>query len=382
MMLWNTYVFQDCVYVVLCIITVMLEVLFLVTISLQLFHKIREYKIFLKLPSFELCNIDKQKQLYNFKTIITNYSLAICILSLELVILISAFIPILSMEHTKYTPELSERMEHFSPNCTFVQSIGDYYKHPAARVVLIVGVVLGCTLFVLISLLTTFLKKRYYVHPIRASLIRYTVWWCIQVIILLSCCVPYLFPFISIIGPSLLLINWIYLIRESRQLAYILRARIRDIVNYEWDPVLYKKSRSAYKLYVVFSILYIISMFMQIIVVTGYMFQVLIAVLTFNQCTVDIIYGFHLPFKLSHEVQNHISANLHYFSNYISPVITWFWFLSVIFPFLSYLIWKCSSRIIRNRNTPIRYTPVYEGYKGNPKRLLLKVHRRKHFFHF
>ena len=176
-------IFQVIVYFVLCMITIMLEILFLVTISLQLIHKVREYKQFLKLPSFELYNIDKQKQIYNFKTIIINYSLAICILSIELIILICTIVPILSMEHTKYTPELSERMEHFSPNCTFVRSIGDYYKHPAARVVLIVGVGLGCTLFVLISLLTTFLKKSYYVHSIRASLIRYTVWWCIQVII-------------------------------------------------------------------------------------------------------------------------------------------------------------------------------------------------------
>ena len=174
-----------------------------------------------------------------------------------LYILIS--IPLIN--YTTQHPKVRKRVESLTPNCSVHPSIGLYYYYPVARLVPVFVVILFCTLFTLVSILTTFLKKRYHVHPIRNSLIRYAAWWAFQVFLLLSCCILYIFPLLYIIGPSLLLINYFYLIRESRRLAYILRARISDIVNYEWDPVRYKPSKLAYRIYVIFNILYIVSIF-------------------------------------------------------------------------------------------------------------------------
>ena len=377
-------VLQFSVNVVLGTTLILLEFYFIILVSLKLFRKVNEYKHFLKLSSYEylLNNIDKRKQIYNFKTVIMNYSLAICILSIEMTGIIYSLVFVLTFDYTTDNPEVEKRVEQLSPNCTVNRHIGYYYNYWIARLMLTFAVVLICTLFTLISLLTTFLKKRYYTHPVRGSLIRYTVWWCIQVIMLLPCSILYLFPFLFIICPSLLFINWFYLVRESRQLARILMARIRDIVNFEWDPVLYKKSRSAYKLYVVFSILYLISMLMQIFLVVECLSQSLIKILTTNQCIIKIIYGYNLQIEISYHANAKISDFLHYSTYNISPIIACVYFISMILPLLSYLIWGCSSKCIMNRNTPIRYTPVYEGYKGNTARLLLKVHRRKHFFHF
>ena len=340
-----------------CITFLLIEMYFILFVSLQLSRKVNNYRKFLQLSTYEcvLNNIDKHKQIYNFKTVIMNYTLAFCILSIEMINLIYTLVSLPLVNRATQRPDVRKRMEQLSPNCTVDRHIGYYYYYPASRLSLIAVIILACTQFTLISLLTTFLKKRYYVHPIHASLIRYTVWWCIQAIILLSCCVLYLFPFISIIGPSLLLINWFHLIRESRQLGYILRARIRDIVNYEWDPVLYKKSRSAYKLYVVFSILYILSMLMLIVVVTGLFSKTFITSLALDPCIFNIIYGLNLPIELSYYAKTKISSFFHYFSFYISPIITWFWFLSVIFPFLAYVIGRCSSKIIQNRNAILQY---------------------------
>ena len=120
-------------------------------------------------------------------------------------------------------------------------------------------------------------------------------------------------------------------------------------------------------------------MFIQIFLVIEYLAQDFIKLVTLDQCLFSIVYGLKFPIKLSENLKEHISSTLHYFSHYISPVITWASLVSVIFPLLAYLIWKCSSKIIKNRMTPIRYTPVYEGYNGNTRKLLLKVHSRKHF---
>ena len=377
-------VLQVSVDVVLGTTLILLQFYFIIFVSLQLFRKVNEYIHFLKLSSYEylLNNIDKHKQIYNFKTVIMNYSLAICMLSIEMTGIIYSLVFMVTFDYTTDHPEVEKRVEQLSPNCTVNRHIGYYYNYWTARLMLTIVIILICTLFTLISLLTTFLKKRYYTHPIRGSLIRYTVWWCIQVIMVLPCSIIYLFPFLLIISPPLLFINWFYLVRESRQLARILMARIRDIVNFEWDPVLYKKSRSAYKLYVVFSILYLISILMQIVIVVECLSQYLIKILTTDQCIIKIIYGFNLQIEMSYHANAKISAFLHYFTYNITPIIAWVYFISMIFPLLSYLIWGCSSKCIMNRNTPIRYTPVYEGYKGNHSRLLLKVHRRKHFFHF
>ena len=247
-MVATVYLIQDCIYFILFILITVLETYYLIVISSQLVRKLSDYRRFAKLSRYELHRIDKYKQLYNFKTVIINYVLVIGILSLELMGIVYMYSSITLVNYTTQHSEVRKIVEKLSPNCSVHSSNGYYYYYPAARLIPISIIIQNCSLLTLISFLTTFLKKRYYVHPIRNSLIRYIAWWCIQVVMLLSCCIVYLFPLLFIVCLCLLLINWFHLIRESRQLAYILKARISDIVNYEWDPVHYKQSRSAYRL--------------------------------------------------------------------------------------------------------------------------------------
>ena len=121
-------------------------------------------------------------------------------------------------------------------------------------------------------------------------------------------------------------------------------------------------------------------MFIQIFLVIEYLAQDFIKLVTLDQCLFSIVYGLKFPIKLSENLKEYISSTLQYFSQYISPVITWVSLISVIFPLLAYLIWKCSSKIIKNRMTPIRYTPVQGFIQAYATRMEARIFERIFFY--
>ncbi|KAI6660240.1 hypothetical protein LOD99_10438 [Oopsacas minuta] len=239
-----------------------------------------------------------------------------------------------------------------------------------------------CSLITLISILTTFLKKRYYVHSIRTSLIRYAVCWCIEVIVLLACCTVYTLPLLFILAPSLAFINWVYFVYESKQLVYILKARIRDIVNYEWDRMHYKESRHSYKMYVVFSIIYSFALLNMIIVLALDLARLFIRLVLLDECYFQVVYKYKFDLQLSQNSIQKVSYWTHKFELYILPFISYFSFSTVLFPFIAIVVWNTMTECIKNRTTPIRYTPVYGGSNRDYGRLRLKAHRREPLFSF
>ena len=259
------FVLEDIIYIILSMIFLVSQVYYIVLISKQSVIKLREFRKCSRLNSHEINTIVKFNLLYNHKTTIIKCLFIIGILSFEIItwcyVLVYHSVFNTNIKHKS----VINKVHMISPNCSVHPRMGFYYHYPASRLIPILMAIMLCTLINLISLLTTFLKKRYYVHPFRTSLIRYIVWWSFQAIILLACCTIYTLPILFILSPSLALVNWFYLIYESKQLAYILRARISDILNYEWDQVHYKQSRQTYRLYVVFTILYVTAMLTLII---------------------------------------------------------------------------------------------------------------------
>ena len=235
-----------------------------------------------------------------------------------------------------------------------------------------------CSLIILVSVLTTFLKKRYYTHPFTPSLLRYTCWWCIQVFLLSACSTIYTLHLLFILFPIFAFINWIYLIYESKQFVYILKSRIRDIVNYEWDRVHYKQSRDAYRMYVVFSVLYIITLFLFILVLSVDFWLHLIRLVFLDECFFQTVYKFKFDLHLSENFKHTVSQRANHLETYILPWFLFISFASLVLPFFVNSIWNRLRGCIKKRTTPIRYTPVYEQYDGH-YRLILKAHRRKLF---
>ena len=368
------YQVEDIIYVIIAFIFLSLQVYYIVVISKQFIRKLREFKKCSRLTSLDINGIVKSHLLYNHKTILVKYVFIIGILSFEIILWSYVFIYHISFSTIVKFENVEKKVHMISSICSVHPRLWLYYHHPVSRFLPIIMVIMLCTLISLLSLLTTFLKKRYYVHPIRTSIIRYAVWWSFQVIILLACCTIYTFPILFILGSSLPLVNWFYLIYESKQLAYILRARIRDILYYEWDKVHYKQSKQAYRLYVVFTFLYITAMFTLILSMLGDFAKPFIRLVFLDQCYFETVYQFNFPLQVSNNTRKEVSKWTINFETYILPTVRYFSFILILSPFFLHGIWRCLTQCIRNRVTPIRYTPVYEGRNG---KMILKVHRRK-----
>ena len=263
------FVLQDFLTVIIPLLSLIFQTYYIIITAKQFVNTLKQYKKTSKLDSFQINAFVKYKLLYNQKTIPIKSLFIIAIISFEIVTLIYIFTARTIFNKNIKHPYVKDRVDMISLNCSVQQKLGYFYHYPAS--ILLYNVIPGimvCSMITLVSILTTFLKKRYYSHPLTTSLLRYTGWWCVQVFLQLACCTIYTFPLFPITFTSLAFINWIYLIYESKQFVYILKSRIRGIVNYEWDRVHYIQSRDAYRMYVVFSVLYIFAMFSLIILLS------------------------------------------------------------------------------------------------------------------
>ena len=373
------FVLQDILYVIIPLLSLIFQTYYIIITAKQFVNTLKQYKKTSKLDSFQINAFVKYKLLYNQKTILIKSLFIIAILSFEIVTLIYIFTAQITLNANIKHYNVIERVHMISPNCSVQPTLGYYYHYPAS--ILLYNVITGimvCSMITLVSILTTFLKKRYYSHPLTTSLLRYTGWWCVQVFLPLTCCTIYTLLLFPIVFTSLAFINWIYLIYESKQFVYILKSRIRDIVNYEWDRVHYIQSRDAYRMYVVFSVLYIFAMFSSILLLSTGFWIYLIRILFLDECFFDTVYKFKLDLNLSENFRDTVSRQTNYFEDYILPGLIFVSLTLFMSPFFVNSIWNCLRGCIKERTTPIRYTPVYEQYNGN-FRLRLKAHRRKTF---
>ena len=371
-------------YIIFFAIHIVLDIYYIIIVMIQFVRKMIEYKKCTKLRSYEINAVVKFKLLYNHKTVLMKNAFIITILSLELICITYMVFETTFISRFVIHKQNGDNdsLHKISPNCYVQSMLGYFYHYPASIITLVLTGILPCSLITLISILTTFLKKRYYAHPLTTSLLRYTGWWCVQVVLLSTCCTIYTLPLLFIIFPSLAFINWIYLIYESKQLVYILKSRIRDIVNYEWDRVHYKQSRDAYRMYVVFSGLYIFALLTLIFLSITYYIRHFILLVLLDDCYFETIYRFKGLIELNLSWKSRISHWNDIYMCYIDPLVTYTTLISLLCPFILNILWKCMSTYIKNRNTPIRYTPVYQKDNRDNYRLLLVAHKRKHIFWF
>ena len=374
-MVW-IFVLQNTLYVMFPLMFFTFQLYYIISTTKQFINSLKQYKKTSKLDSFQINSFVKYKLLYNQKTVLIKNLFIIAILSIEIVACIYSIIVQTCFTKNIKNIHVIERVSMISSNCSVQPILGYYYHYPASILYNVITGIIVCRTITLISILTTFLKKRYYSHPLTTSLLRYIGWWCVQVFLLLACCTIYTLILLPITFTSLAFINWIYLIYESKQFVYILKSRIRDIVNYEWDRVHYIQSRDAYRMYVVFSVLYIFSLLTLILFISVDFWVYLIELAFLDECFIKIVYK--LDLHLSENFIRTVSRQRSNIDNYIIPGLLYISMTSLILPFLVNSIWNCLRGCIKKRTTPIRYTPVYENYDGY-SRLTLKVHRRKLF---
>ena len=319
---------------------------------------------------------------YNFRTQLAKHFFLLAIIGVELftLVYISSSLAWFNAQVRKWDRVVNGSV-NISENCTVYSHLGYLFYFPFPRILFSIQAICFNTLIILLSALTTYLSRRYFIHPFSLSMYKYTVWWCFQVILFLFCCPIQSFVLAFFIAPVVFLINWLYLVKEMRNFSSILLAHSKDILNYHYDRNHYVTCLKAYTNFKIFSLIIIISFFLALISFFFYIIQFLVPVFLECPCYLEVVYKIQLPFyhfdeRFVNEVKHLLAIN----DDYISPIMDNIMAYFTIIPVCLYTIAHIALRHLRKRNTPIRYTPIYSefgnGISGKP---LLKAHRRRNY---
>ena len=183
---------------------------------------------------------EQNRILYNHETHIVKdiILLIICIAEMcepIMTIVMEVFISYYTLIHEPYYPAFNSTAS-LTP-CTFKQTILDINSQanvlifPEVWFIYLISLFTICCIgfIILLSFLTRYLSKRYFIHPIRRTCITHIALALIQISII--CCLTnrdvtifYLF-----ILPIMILIDWCILVRNSRILFRVLRSNVRDL---------------------------------------------------------------------------------------------------------------------------------------------------------
>ena len=121
--------------------------------------------------------------------------------------------------------------------CTYKQTIVDINSQANVQIFprgwymyLISLIIIACILFLLLlSFLTQYLSKRYFIHPIRRTCITHISLALIQISIISCLTNRDISILYLLIVPIMVLIDWCILVRNSRILFRVLRSNVRDL---------------------------------------------------------------------------------------------------------------------------------------------------------
>ena len=183
---------------------------------------------------------EQNRILYNHETHIVKdiILLIICIAEMcepVMPMIVGVFISYYTLIHEPYYPSFNKTAS-LTP-CTFKQTILDINMQanllifPEVWCIYLTSLFTICCIgfIILLSFLTRYLSKRYFIHPIRRTCITHITLALIQISII--CCltnrdITILYLFIL---PIMILIDWCILVRNSRILFRVLRSNVRDL---------------------------------------------------------------------------------------------------------------------------------------------------------
>ena len=314
---WILYLVFDVIIIPMIFLTITLMIGWCIYFLVKCCRLYEEYKTCKRTPVLHLLYSDvqylsKQRKLYNLKTHITKYLLMIVCSSVEVssIVYYASFIPII---------KLTAQPDH---NETNIQNC--YYNRIPDKDLIINIYFLFADLMsiTLISILSRYLAARYLNHPFKPTLIKYLIWCCVQLILIVFCSTPYTWIFRVLVLTIISIANWIVLLRDTSILSRVLRSNLRDIQLYSDNRVFYNQQLSAFKFYRIFRIVSLVSLLWYVICAIGYSMFRLVKFLLFAGCTIHL---------------NKITIKLFIQSNNPFFIKDIFYYVDVIFLFLYFL---------------------------------------------
>lgn len=342
----------DTLDALICLPTFLLIVAWLIKVSIDLYRTIKKYNSITKSRT-EAQSPYRAVEIYNYKTHISKFIIAIAICIAELSQIIFAYlyrivdirIPKLDMDVVNVSAIAFGKTIHVS--CDY--DVLKFVFHPYLFLFFDLYLAAYILLMVLLSFLTRFLSLRYLRHPVKPYLLRYLAWLLFQFTLIALSSNSFTFPFLFVLMPVLSIVNWFLLVRESVFLSRVLNMNIRSIAWYSNNTRSFNNQLIAYNNYKLFRKLLLISLFISVIVIFFLFFAS----------------GFKLFICLTqyHSTLNPILNIMEHLASYIDPVFLFLYLLSYGLPFWTYTGAFCISKC-SNKNQQYRFN--YANTKIQP----------------
>ena len=224
------------------------------------------------------------------------------------------------------------KIQSHYPHCYINPYLILFYEFPLSVISYSFEFVLFFLLFLLLSILTRYLAARYLNHPFKRTLIKYIVWFVIELSIAAICSTIYTLVITSVVYPFLRIVNWVVLLRDNLKLSRILKSNLLETKLHSNNKVLYVEQLSAFRLYRLFQKFMLVSLFLLVVfVVTNIILTFLGFVYPSSFCYVDVIYGVNYNPQIEIPIPE---DKFWYFSNILSAILLCLHSLSTSIPLL------------------------------------------------
>ena len=246
--------------------------------------------------------LSKQRSLYNIKTHITKNVIMIICCCVEIFNFIWLVVGILIELEFKRSFDHANNSLHSDksfPNCTLRHMDSDFYSNSVYIPLYDVNFICFLSLFFLLSLLSRYLAVRYLIHPFKRILIKYLIWFTVQVFCVAFDTTIYTVVLGYITFPILILISWVVFVKDSLILRRAIKSNLMEVKYFANDDNLYRQKLSLFKYYRTVTYISYISTFLLIVNINvGYFGRKTMKLISKHFCFFSLVYNIEIPASL------------------------------------------------------------------------------------
>ena len=319
-----------CIFIFLNIILFFFWLIYIIRNARKTWRELKKYK--------NSIHIDYQvrvKILFNYRTVLIKDAFLVCIAVIEIILPFYLGVPtfilnVYERSHKQYIHSIERQNK-----CNLKLVLDLILIDPAIQLIPISYGVLSISSMMFLTILTTYLARRYFGYSLEKRLLSHLIiWWVTQILFLFTTLIPYL-QLLFITLPILQAIDWILLLKSSRKLSRTIKSKLFEVLHFENDFLRYRIQRVKYKTYNVFITIHLLSVLSTIILLCLWMITVPVKGLIINQCYLNHTYNIDIGITLdsnTREDLNELTTRL--INKYATFVIELVYGLLLVVPHL------------------------------------------------
>ena len=356
-----TFIGKVCIF---GLISVLVSICYTIWIGKLVKHLIKSIKLYKenKIKDFRDPR-ERIRNLYNYETHIVKDVILIMISSAEIsepifAIVTGIFISIYAFifDYRSY-PQFNTTNTSF--RCTFSQTARQINSQlnaklfPVFWIIYITTIMIfGCMGFIiLLSFLTQYLAKRYFLHPVRRTCIAHLALVLIQFAIIFCLTNRDTTVLFLILVPLIILFDWCILVRNSKILYRVLKSNVRDLKLHLSNRHLYREQLRLLQIYKIFMPILLAALFFGVCALFSHFYLYIVIPLFSSHCFNSAI-G-HASTSKSYSLPSRLIFYLYNVSGYSTLILLTIHFILLGFPIFSFsagmLITACAEKLFHKK---------------------------------